>query len=173
MTIHQYKHLWVSKSCSFWSKQREILRFLKILAKLFNVSIFISSCSLRVLYFFFGVETNSLFFFPCWQKTSWPKFMFLTFKGWNIVVRKPLTCCAGIRRTSQPLSDSCFNSIHSSCNMSARLAHASHACIMTRSNFTRFFHNNPKFMNYLVYSLRLFTFSFESAIFASRYFMKI
>ena len=81
---------------------------------------------------------------------------------------KPLICCGGTERTSQSISDCCFNYIHSTCNIVLRLAYASHTCTMTRSNYTIFFRNNPKFMIYLVCSLRLSTFSFENAVFTSR-----
>ena len=113
-------------------------------------------------------------FLPWQTKVFTTKVYVFNFHGLNVLlVWKPLICCAGTERISQSISDCCFNSTQSCCNMVARLTYASHTCTVARSNFTRFLHNNPKFMIYLVYSLRLYTFSFENAVFISRQFVKI
>ena len=51
-------------------------------AKLFNVSILVSPCLLRGLYFFFVVDTNDRFSFPRWQNSLRLKFLSLIFLGW-------------------------------------------------------------------------------------------
>ena len=140
----------------------------KTLSKIIQCNHFHIPSFTRGLYYSL-LSTHMVVFLPLLTKIFTTKVHVFNFHGLNVlVVSKPLICCTGTRRIIQSFSHCCFNSIHSSRNMVTRLAHASHACTMTISNFTRFFHNSQKFMIYLVYSLRLSTFSFENSLFTSR-----
>ena len=133
----------------------------KTLSKIIQCNHFHIPSFTRGLYYSL-LSTHMVVFLPLLTKVFRTKVHDFNLHGLNLlVVSKPLIFCTGTRRISQSFSHCWFNSIH-------RLAHASHACTMTISSFTSFFHNNQKFMIYLVYSLRLSTFSFENSVFTSR-----
>ena len=106
-------------------------------AKIFKPSA--KSFTKRIVFLLWCLH-ESLLFLPSMIKVFTIKFHVFYFHGLNFLsARKPFTCCAGTGRNSQSISNCRFNSIHSSCNMVTRIAHANNACTMKRSNFTRFF----------------------------------
>lgn len=121
--------------------------------------------STKGITFLLWCQHNWPIFFLCCQKSSRQKFMSLNIMDWT---SKTLIFCIGAERNIH----CCLNSIHSSCNMIARLTHVSCACIMRRSNFSRFFRNNAYFINCIIYSLRLSMFYFENSVFILRYLVK-